>query len=159
MPRGGPRPGSGRKLGSKNLATLSKEQAREVLRKLVMVEMYELVGAQLAHAKGLSYLVTRDRESGKFVRVTEATLKALEDADARDDVIEVWEKEPNVQAFQDLMNRALDKPREQPTEIAHTGGLVIRHELSVRTNSGPALPSASPLPAITTECVSPDAEE
>jgi hypothetical protein len=159
MPKGGARPGAGRKLGGKNPATLNKEEAREMLRQEVLPHLRALVGAQLAHAKGLRYLVTRDRGSGKFVRVTEATLAALENQDARDDVIEVWEKEPNVQAFQDLLNRVLDKPREQPTEIAHTGGLVIRHELSVRTNSGPALPSASPLPAITTECVSPDAEE
>ncbi len=27
-------------------------------------------------------------------------------------IIEVWEKEPSIQAFTDLMNRAIDKPAE-----------------------------------------------
>ena len=30
-----------------------------------------------------------------------------------EEIIEVWEKDPSVQAFTDLMNRTLDKPAEQ----------------------------------------------
>jgi hypothetical protein len=30
-----------------------------------------------------------------------------------EEVIEVWEKDPSVQAFTDLMNRTIDKPIEQ----------------------------------------------
>ena len=32
--------------------------------------------------------------------------------------LEVWEKDPSVQAFTDLLNRALDKPKEQEQEAA-----------------------------------------
>ena len=34
-----------------------------------------------------------------------------------EEIIEVWEKDPSVQAFTDLMNRALDKPAEPPQQL------------------------------------------
>lgn len=121
MPRGGARPNTGPKKGSKHLATLSKEAAREAVRCLVMEEMRELVSAQVANAKGIKYLVARQKTSGKFERVTEAELKAiLSGKDSDRMVLEVWEKDPSVQAFTDLMNRALDKPKEQPQEVSVT---------------------------------------
>ena len=33
------------------------------------------------------------------------------------EVIEVWEKDPSVQAFTDLLNRAIDRPMEQEQQI------------------------------------------
>ena len=125
MPRGGARRGSGPKKGSKHKATYTKEQAREALRLLVLRDMEELVGAQMAQAKGIRYLVTRDKKSGKFVRVTEAMARA----GAGEERIEVWEKDPSTQAFTDLMNRAIDKPAEQPQDVALSGTLTIIHEL------------------------------
>jgi hypothetical protein len=117
--RGGARPNSGPLKGVKYSKTLTKEAAREALRTIVLREMDALVAAQIAHAKGLKYLVTRDKKSGKFIRVTETMAKArLSQPDAeQDDIIEVWEKDPSVHAFTDLMNRALDKPKEQEQEI------------------------------------------
>lgn len=88
--------------------TLDKEQAREALRQIVKENMSEMVQAQVEHAKGLKYLVTRDKAGGKFVKVTEAMAGALKG----DELIEVWEKEPSTQAFTDLMNRTIDKPVE-----------------------------------------------
>ena len=78
-----------------------------------------MLEAQIAHAKGLSYLVVRDTKTGKVLRVTEAMAKARLGKD--EEIIEVWEKDPSVQAFTDLMNRALDKPKEQEREIKLTG--------------------------------------
>lgn len=72
--------------------------------------------AQVSNAKGLQYLVYRDKKSGKFERV-----KALEDVNQDENTIEVWEKDPSVQAYTDLMNRALDKPIE-PIELTGAGG-------------------------------------
>lgn len=106
--------------GAKYKPTLQKEAAREALRAIVLAEMQELVSAQLSNAKGIKYLVTRSKRTGKFVRVTEAMAKAKSpDGELADDeeVIEVWEKDPSVQAFTDLLNRALDKPKEQEQEI------------------------------------------
>ena len=74
----------------------------------------EEMAAQIANAKGLKYLVARNAKSGKFDRVTPAMLEAWEkDPDAMPAMIEVWDKDPSIQAFTDLMNRALDKPAEQ----------------------------------------------
>jgi len=124
MPRGGARPNSGPKKGTKygpQQETITKEQARDALRQLVLAKMQPMVEAQLAHAQGLKYLVRRDKGSGKFVRVTANML----DNQTDEDVIEMWEKEPNVPAFTDLLNRALDKPKEQEQELQVHGKLVI----------------------------------
>jgi hypothetical protein len=118
----------GRPTGAKSQATLTKEQAREALRTIVLRDMDALVAAQIAQAKGLKYLVTRDKKSGKFIRVTETMAKArLSQPDAeQDDIIEVWEKDPSVHAFTDLMNRALDKPKEQEQAIDLQTKVTIR---------------------------------
>jgi hypothetical protein len=106
---------------------LQKEVARERLREIVMRDMDGLVEAQVANAKGIKYLVAREKKSGKFRRLTEAqALLQVGGEEANDlEIIEVWEKDPSVQAFTDLMNRTIDKPVEQVTAEV-TGGLVIR---------------------------------
>lgn len=109
--------------GHKTQKTLTKEAGREALRTLVLKQMEQLVAAQLANAAGLKYLVTRDKRTGKFIRVTEAMAKAERGED--EETIEVWEKDPSVQAFTDLMNRALDKPAEQEQAVAVSGSLKI----------------------------------
>lgn len=109
---GGKRPGAGRKKGTKLLKTLAKEAAREYVRKTITAHLPALVDAQVANAKGLQYLVYRDKQTGKFERV-----RSLEDVDQDAEVIEVWEKDPSVQAFTDLLNRAIDRPKEQVQEI------------------------------------------
>jgi len=107
MPRGGKRPGAGRKKGPQRL---EKEAARDLVRQQVFADLGPLVAAQLANAKGLSYLVVREKVSGKFLRVAKG---AAEKLNTQEEIIEIWEKDPSVQAFTDLMNRALDKPAEQ----------------------------------------------
>lgn len=107
MPRGGKRPGAGLPKGYKFAQTLTKDAAREQLRAMVFAELKPMVDAQIANAKGLKYLVVRDK-TGKFVKVTEAMAGAFNG----DETVEVWEKDPAVQAFTDLINRALDKPAE-----------------------------------------------
>ena len=129
MPRGGARPNSGPKKGAKygpHKATLSKEQAREALRLIVTEHMRELVDAQLSNAKGIKYLVGRQKNSGKFVRLNQEQVEAaLSGEDGEYVQLEVWEKDPSVQAFTDLLNRALDKPKEQVQELSISGALEI----------------------------------
>lgn len=117
MPRGGKRPGAGAKKGSEHHGTLEKNAQRQRARDLIGPHMVEMIAAHAAHAKGLSYLVYRDKESGKFERV-----KAIEDVDQGTDTIEVWEKDPNVPSFTDLMNRLLDKPAEHVELTGADGG-------------------------------------
>lgn len=121
MGRGGKRAGAGRKKGP---ATLDKEAAREVVRARVIEQLGPLVDAQIANAKGIKYLVVRQKATGKFLRIGEA--KAALGGDSDEETIEVWEKDPQVQAFSDLMNRALDKPAEQEQTVSVDGELVIR---------------------------------
>jgi quinol monooxygenase YgiN len=125
MPRGGLRSNPGGRpkgtTGIKQVQTIKKEEARDALRQLVLQKMEQLVDAQLANATGIKYLVRRDAKSGKFLRVTADML----DQQTDDDLIEMWEKEPSVQSFTDLMNRALDKPKEQEQEVTVAGKLVI----------------------------------
>lgn len=118
--RGGARPGAGMPKGYKTRKTLDKEAARAALRELVVAQLRPLVDAQVANAMGLKYLVVREKSSGKFLRVSEIAAKAAQG----EEIIEVWEKDPCVQAFTDLMNRALDKPAEQEQQVSlHvTGG-------------------------------------
>lgn len=113
MPRGGKRPGAGRKKGSK---VIDKEMARELLRLKVVEHFGPLIEAQIANARGLKYLMVRDKKGGKFRRLASEP-KPGEVIGSDDEIIEVWAKDPSVQAFTDLMNRALDKPKEQAQDL------------------------------------------
>lgn len=113
----------GPKKGAKFKKTLAKEAAREVARQLITAHLEPLIAAQIANAQGLKYLVTREKGSGKFIRVTEAMAKVKQGNS--EEIIEVWEKDPSVQAFTDLLNRALDKPKEQEQALDVTGELKI----------------------------------
>ena len=64
----------------------------------------------------------RDRDTGQFVRVARGHATRLK---PREEIIEVWEKDPSTTAFADLMNRTLDKPKEQEQEVKVTGDLQV----------------------------------
>lgn len=112
----------GPKKGTKYKPTLAKEAAREVARALITAQLEPLIAAQIANAQGIKYLVVRDKTSGKFLRVPK---NAAEKLDPTEEIIEVWEKDPSVQAFTDLLNRALDKPKEQAQDVNVTGTLTL----------------------------------
>jgi hypothetical protein len=59
--------GKGRKKGAKNKKTLEREALREEVRAEIAGLASELVQAQVRNALGLSYLVRRDKRTGKFV--------------------------------------------------------------------------------------------
>lgn len=115
--RGGWRPGAGNKLGHKWASTLAKEAMREQVRQFINEHVRDMLEAQVAQAKGLRYLVVRDPQ-GKFTRIPETIAPEAFDAlmTTPDAVIEVWTKDPSTQAFTDLLNRAIDKPKEQVQE-------------------------------------------
>ncbi len=129
MPRGGKRPGAGLKKGYKFPKTLEKLAAREYTRQLITQALPQLLLSQIANAQGLKYLVTRDKKTGKFIRVTEAMAKLKEG----EEIVEVWEKDPSVQAFTDLLNRALDKPAEQLKVTGGDGGPIAQTYQWLRT--------------------------
>lgn len=103
----------GRPKGTKDPHTLSKEAAREALRVMVTEHMRPMTEAQIASACGIKYLVGRAKKGGKFIHLTQEMTEAILRGEVTEfEAIEVWEKIPNVQAYTDLMNRALDKPAE-----------------------------------------------
>ncbi|HEX6038904.1 hypothetical protein [Longimicrobium sp.] len=118
MARGGRRPGAGRKPGNNGA---EKEELRRLLRERVAVQWGPMIDAQIENAKGIKYLVVREKKTGKFVRVTEAMARAKAKLGDGEEEIEVWEKDPSVQAFTDLANRTIDRPAEQPLDVNVTG--------------------------------------
>lgn len=110
--------GSGKPKGYRAPKTRDKLAAREFVRQQVTAALGPLIAAQIANATGLKYLVARDPKTGKFERIGPNGVTS-------EAIIEVWEKDPSVQAFSDLLNRALDKPAEQEQEVKVSGKLVI----------------------------------
>jgi hypothetical protein len=108
-------------------AGYDKERARLRLREIVLRHHEALVEAQIKNALGIRYLVSRDRKTGKFTKLTEEQAKAKlgDEAFQRDnEILEIWDERPNVQAFTDLMNRTIDKPAEHVEQVI-SGGLEI----------------------------------
>jgi hypothetical protein len=95
--------------------------AREELRRMVIDSLGPMVAAQVDAAKGLKYLVTRDRKTGKFLRVTEAMARVKQESE-KEETIEVWEKDPSTHAFDSLVNQAIDAPARQVAVTGQDGG-------------------------------------
>jgi len=118
-PKGLPKTG-GKKKGYKSPSTISKEQAREAVRVTVIQHMGRMLAAQIAHAQGIGHLYTRDK-AGRFSKIeTEAEIDKLLLEGREHEDYWIFAKDPSVQAFTDLMNRALDKPKEQQQEVKIT---------------------------------------
>lgn len=113
--RGHPRLG-GKPKGHKAPKTLEKEAARERVRQRITARLDPLIDAHLAQAEGLKYLVTRDKKTGKFIRVGPAMASR-----AGEEAIEVWEKDPSVEGLRVLLDRALDRPKEQAFDVTLDG--------------------------------------
>jgi hypothetical protein len=119
--RGGARQGAGRPKG------FDKERARQKLREMVWAEMDAMTQAQIDNAKGIKYLVVRERKGGKFVRVTEAMANVKLGQANGEEIVEVWEKDPSVHAYSDLMDRTIGRPKEVlEAEVTLRGDLVDR---------------------------------
>lgn len=132
--KGGFRPGSGRKVGYKTQATLNKEAAREDLRRRVINALAPMVRAHIAHATGIGHCYTRDK-NGKFTRVVDpAKLDALLNEGSEGEHYFIFTKDPSAVAFKELLDRALDKPKEQAQEIHVTGEIELSTRLTAARN-------------------------
>jgi len=114
MPRGGRRPGAGRKPGTVEQHTLKKRANRALIRELVEQELAGIIAAQVAHAKGVSYMRLRNPD-GSFTRATdEKQLDAAIAAGAQ--WFQIFTESPNTQAANTLLGYVADKPVE-PVEL------------------------------------------
>ena len=108
-------PGSGIKKGQKHQATIDKEFHRERLRQMVVQELEPMALAQMEHAKGVQYMVLR-MPDGSYARATDA--KQIDAACAVGaSAFKIMTQAPNTQAFVALLDRALDKPKEQAQDL------------------------------------------
>ena len=117
----------GKPKGYKAPKTIEKEMERERLRQMVCAEMEPMTQAQIQHAKGVSYMVLR-MPDGSFARATdEKQIDAACAAGAQ--AFRIFTQAPNPAAYKDLMDRALDKPKEQVEVTGKDSGpleIVIR---------------------------------
>lgn len=124
----------GKPKGYKAAATIDKEAQRELVRHLVSAQLTPLVTAQIRNAMGIGHLMLRDEETQRFERVV-TTGDPLKDEAIIDAAVStgracwIYLKDPSVQAFSDLLNRALDKPAEQVKVTGDDGG-PVRHIFS-----------------------------
>lgn len=130
MALGGRRPGAGRPKGAKDrVPRLSAPQVRaagrEFAERWISKRLERYLERLDARAMGLSYLVVRDPKTGKFVRVTRETLAAAQ-AQGGGEAIQVWEKEPCIQALREALDRLLGRPDEY---VEHGGSVEIGQAL------------------------------
>ena len=121
---GGARPGAGKPRGVKWPSTLRKEEAREKVRQFITEHIGEFLEAMADSILGIRHLMMRDPKTGKFERIT-GDAKQIDKALKTKTAFWVYTKDPSIQAFTDLMNRALDKPAEH-VEIAGEGSITIK---------------------------------
>lgn len=113
-------------------STIAKAEAREALRQLITAELPGMTSAQIRNAKGIGHLMLRDPSTGKFERVVstgnDEKDKAIIDAAIAQGREQCWIylKDPSIQAYTDLTNRAVDKPSEPVQEVEHKGTITIR---------------------------------
>jgi hypothetical protein len=118
---GGARKGAGAPKGTKWASTIAKEEARELVRKIITEQLAPIVGAHVTNALGIKYLVTRNAKTGKFERVSKERMEQLLESGSEElELVEVYDKDPSVEAFKTLLDRALDKPKEQVQEVSVT---------------------------------------
>lgn len=85
---------------------------------MITAELEPVVRAHITNAQGTKYLVTRNAKTGKFERVSKERMEQLlESGDKELELVEVYDKDPSVEAFKTLLDRALDKPQEPDQNI------------------------------------------
>ena len=122
MRHGGARSGAGRKKGFDAL------RQHERIREMVAAAQDEMVAAQIEAAKGIKYLVAREKKGGKFTHLTKEAAEAiLSGKDTTREIVEEWEKPPSTQAWADFADRVLGKAKNtvemdvQPITISWIG--------------------------------------
>ena len=121
---GGKREGVGWPKGKKWPSTLRKEEARELVRRYVTERLGQYLDAMSDNITSIRHLMMRDPKTGKFERIT-GDAKQIDKALKTKTAFWIYTKDPNVQAFTDLMNRAIDKPAEH-VQVEGAGSITIR---------------------------------
>jgi hypothetical protein len=84
-----------------------------------------MLRAQLAHAQGIGHCYTRDK-NGKFTRVESLDkIDELLTTGTENEHYFIFAKDPSAVAFKELLDRALDRPKEQAHEVHVTGEIEL----------------------------------
>jgi hypothetical protein len=160
-PKGGKRAGAGRPKGWSRAQgdflaglmppeRLTKDAAREFTRRTIVEAIAPMLRAQIAHAQGIGHCYTRDK-NGKFSRVDNLDkIDELLMTGTEGEHFFIFAKDPSAVAFKELLDRALDKPKEQAQEVHVTGEIELFTRLAaarqrvIDVTTTPALPSAEP---------------
>lgn len=113
-----PRPaGSGKPKGYKAPKTLEKEAAREFVRQFATRNMMPVLLAMLASATGIGHFFERDK-IGQFTRVTDPErIEELMRSGKKGKTYWIFTKDPSSEAQRMLLDRALDKAKEQEIDV------------------------------------------
>lgn len=105
------------KKGYKQPATLDKIAAREYVRQRVTAALQPIIDAQIMAARGVGHVFTRDKH-GKFTRIEDADeMTQLVTQGVEGETFFLFTQNPNTQAAKDLLDRTLDKAKEQALEV------------------------------------------
>jgi hypothetical protein len=110
----------------------SKQQMRDVYRTYWLPKMMPLLQAQEARALGLQHFMLRDPESGEWRHVEDPKQieAALNHPDAaQGSTYRIHTKDPDGRDITDILNRVIDKPKEQEQEVIVHDGDRIRERL------------------------------
>ena len=114
--------GKGRKAGSKNKATVEREQGLDVIKDLVLRELGPMTEAQIAQAKGVKYMILR-QPNGSYARATD--VKQIDVACAIGaEAFEVFTAAPDTQAFRTLTEQSFGRPVQRAELTGKEGGPV-----------------------------------
>lgn len=110
----------GKPKGYKAPSTLEKEAARELVRKRITERLVPLIDAQIDSSIGIKHFMLRDELTGQWKRLTNPNqiIAALNHPKAREgSTYFIYTKDPNSQAAREMLDRAIDRPKEQPHDV------------------------------------------
>lgn len=120
--------GGGMPAGHKTPRTIQKEEAKAIMREMIIAELGPIVRAGIKSAVGVDHMMLRNEEDGTFRRLTELSEieRALNHPGAKEgSTYWIHTKDPNIPALITLLDRAVGKPvEEQRIEVSGTVGLV-----------------------------------
>ena len=102
---------------------------RELTRQRIAERLFPILDAQCDNAIGIKHFLKRDPKSGKFERLTDPDqIAAAMNEDGAEEGSSYWiySKDPNPQSGKEMLDRLLDKTKEQEQEIQHKGGITIK---------------------------------
>ncbi len=119
----------GKPKGYKAPATLTKEAQREIARQIISERMRPILEAQCDNATGIKHFLKRDPKTGKFERLTEPEqIAAAMNEEGAEEGSSYWiySKDPNPQSGKEMLDRLLDRSKEQEQDVNAKVALTVR---------------------------------